>query len=609
MALTPAQVAMIQQMAKNMPARPAPSPMADPQALMALRQRLAPPAPAPKPSGIDPASLMALKAKMQANTPQVQPSKSSIPGGQISRWSAGGVVQRMDDGGSVLTPQQMAQIASLGQPQGSSIPLPNGGMTGEALQNYIAANPGPQAMVGNNPANPGQTPTETEEPPIENEAEKEALAEEQEAPEEDEDKEEEVPSKKAVVKTENIPASSDEDEEDETSAPKGDYLSGLLAKLAVDPDRLKAAQQQQSDMMRNNALAMGGKEVAAALSRGGYKPNFEPNQQLNAMAQLPVQQQMQQQKIIQDAIQSGAQLTDLEDKAKLQDPTSVVSNAYRQTAVSMLPSIANSPGFQNMSAEGIKQMLPMADISVRSAANQEIAKQRMLQQQMMLEQRQDSQQDRQQQQSSNKELQNYNDLTKQLDSSRIQPDVRQALTDHYNNQKFQDLVNQAPGGDLNNLSQGQVELLKNELVKVSGGQAPTMPELAALDPNTLKSRFASTVGKIINEPTSANAGAFLKQYQDYMTSLDKTAQKTIHDRIGRMIESHQKDLSPEHVQTLNAIYNPLSKEANAGSTPTSNAPDHNAAAQWAAQNINSPDPATRQKAQQIAQLSAQAGGR
>lgn len=566
MALTPEQIAQIQAMAKNLPARPAPSPMADPAALMALRQKLAPPVQAPK-QGIDPTSLMALKAKMEANTPQVQPSKSSIPGGQVSRWSAGGVVQRMDNGGPVLTPQQMSQIASLGMPATSSIPLPNGGLTGQDLQNYIAANPGPQAIVGNNPANPGQVPAEPA--PLENEAEKEALAEEQapkDAEESDEDKEEEAPTKKAVVKEEDIPSPS---EDEKSGSQPSDFLGDLLSKLRVDPDRLKAAQDQQSDMMRNNALAMGGKEIAAALSRGGYKPNFEANQQLNAMAQLPVQQQMQQQKIIQDAIQSGAQLSDLEDKSKLQDPKSPVSQAYRQTAMTLLPSIANSPGFQNMSAEGIKQMLPMADMSIRSAANQEIAKDRLMNQQMMMQQRADQRQDQQQQHATEKQNQTYNQTIQQLEQMRGSPAVSQAEKDLYAAQKAQTLIDQAPGGDLNKLSPTQVSLYTREVAKIAQGGTSTQEELAGLTPNTLATKFASTAQKLINEPTSDNAGAFLKQYVDYTKGLGKDAQNTIQDRYGRIINSRKNQLSEDQTQSLNDNYLSRFKTSSA---PTSSAP-------------------------------------
>jgi len=140
-----------------------------------------------------------------------------------------------------------------------------------------------------------------------------------------------------------------------------------------------------------------------------------------------------------------------------------------------------------------------------------------------------------------------------LEQMRGNPAVQQAERDLYATDKINTLV--APyRGNLDNISQQMVNLLKTELTKVASGQGSTEAAFGHLDEGTLKSKFAEVYQKFANEPTGANAGAFLKQYLNYSNGLAKDAQKTISDRYGRILEPAKAHLNPDDYKTLDATY-------------------------------------------------------
>lgn len=180
-------------------------------------------------------------------------------------------------------------------------------------------------------------------------------------------------------------------------------LQSLLAQMGYNPAALQGAQDQQRQMMQANALAMGGKEIAAAMSRGGYKPNFAANEQINQMATLPVQQQVQQQAIMGTAMKMGLEASDLDDKTQMRDPKSPASVAGREMLATFLPQIKNSPNFDQLSYEDVVKMYQPIDMKMRTDTmrfdtqlrtdamnqqNQVRAEQHQQQQQQATEQRQ-----------------------------------------------------------------------------------------------------------------------------------------------------------------------------------------------------------------------------
>jgi len=139
-----------------------------------------------------------------------------------------------------------------------------------------------------------------------------------------------------------------------------------------------------------------------------------------------------------------------------------------------------------------------------------------------------------------------------LESARGNSEVQQAQKDMYSAQKAKSLVNMY--GDPNKLSTAQVQLLSSEVAKIAQGGVPSMHELDALTPNTLESRFASTWGKLNNNPTPANAAAFVKQYADYASTLEKDAKAVVADKYSRVLNSKRSKLSDADYQTLKQNY-------------------------------------------------------
>lgn len=150
-----------------------------------------------------------------------------------------------------------------------------------------------------------------------------------------------------------------------------------------------------------------------------------------------------------------------------------------------------------------------------------------------------------------------------LESARGNPAAAQAEKDIYSADKAKSLANLY--GDPNKLNPAMVQLLSSEVAKIAAGGAPTMHELEGLTPQTIRSRLASQTEKLTNNPSPANAAAFVKQYQDYADALTNDAKKVIQDKYGRVIESRKKQLGSDNYDTLKQQY--INRF---GTTPTGN---------------------------------------
>lgn len=139
-----------------------------------------------------------------------------------------------------------------------------------------------------------------------------------------------------------------------------------------------------------------------------------------------------------------------------------------------------------------------------------------------------------------------------LESARGNPAAAQAEKDLYSVQKANSLINMY--GDPDKLSPQQVNLLVSEVSKIATGGVPTGHEQEALQPGTVASKVARLYSQMANDPTPANAGAFIKQFQDYNNALAKDAQHVIQDKYGRVIESRKKQLGDDNYQSLQDNY-------------------------------------------------------
>jgi hypothetical protein len=132
-----------------------------------------------------------------------------------------------------------------------------------------------------------------------------------------------------------------------------------------------------------------------------------------------------------------------------------------------------------------------------------------------------------------KAMEDYNSA---VAGSRQQADATQSLKDIQAGQKLSEIANQAPGGDLNKLTNQQTKLAITELVKMAGGSVPTESELEQMSPDNYAQKYAGLLQKITNSPQPANAGEFLKQGIDYAHGIQGLGAQKLADRANEFAD-------------------------------------------------------------------------
>lgn len=233
-----------------------------------------------------------------------------------------------------------------------------------------------------------------------------------------------------------------------------------------------------------------------------------------------------------------------------QDPSSPVSQAYRDLAKFIDPSM---PISGQMSAADLEKINPeLGLVKTREdmiAMRGEAAKDRLSEQQYRNEVLKSNLQDKKDALQTTR----FNQTVQQLEQMRGSPAVSQAEKDIYASQKANSLVN-SMGGDPNKLNPQQVALLVNEVGKIASGGQSSQSELNVLRPDTLRGEMAGVWQKLSNAPSPANAGAFVKQYQNYANTITNDAKKVVKDRYGRIINSRASQFNPDQLDQLNQNY-------------------------------------------------------
>lgn len=138
----------------------------------------------------------------------------------------------------------------------------------------------------------------------------------------------------------------------------------------------------------------------------------------------------------------------------------------------------------------------------------------------------------------------WNKTQSMLESARGNPAASQAEKDLYASQKANTLFNKY--SDPNQMSNQETQLYATEIAKMASGGVPSIHELQGLNPNTLPASLSSIASKYANEPTSANAGEFMKRFKSYSDGLATDAQQVIQDKYGRVIETNKDAIGPRH---------------------------------------------------------------
>ena len=354
-----------------------------------------------------------------------------------------------------------------------------------------------------------------------------------------------------------------------------DAISKLLGSNQADLDD---AIKQRNQLQLLGMIEHVGNTAGNALTPLA-RPNSDADYQahLATMAQAPIQDVMAKQALAREGLQNQASAQQLGQLMANSDENSSISSTARdilkQAAKSAQMNI-NIP--DNLTAAQAEKLMP----GIENMANRRVQMQNaLMMKQMMMGNQQ-----------ATKQNQMLGQTQQLLESARGNPAAQQAERDLYSADKAKSLINLY--GDPDKLSPQMVNTLVAEVAKISGGGAPTLEGMKALTPDTLSSQLAGVKQKLLNEPTPANAGAFVKQYGDYIDKLKDDAKKVISDKYGRIIESRKGQLSPENYGALQDQYLNRFAEKEAAAAH----PQDSEAMAWAKANPSDPRAAAIMKA-------------
>jgi hypothetical protein len=384
---------------------------------------------------------------------------------------------------------------------------------------------------------------------------------------------------------------------DASSGPK-DYLGDMMAKLygpGNDANALRQAQQTRNSIQGMNNLSMSDQMIAAAMSRGGFKPDYAVNAEIAQQANNPVNNILQQRQAQEGQIATALKLSDFNDKSQQQDPNSPLSQSARAMALQLNPQLQKAPDFKTMDYEAIVKLQPMVDTSLKAQA---VA----LQRQMMMGYKQNQAESKAEFDAPNK----ISNFINNRGATKLAADADRRVDN------LTSLVALYP--NLDNMPQNQVHLFTDELAQIATGGVAREGSTAQLMSPTLLSGMKQLLSKGTDNVTGAEMGNFLKEYQPYLQDLQQNARAYVGDQIKPLVNGAQKSIQdPVAYGQLKAGYDRYLSASDArkqtqqavkqvaptpqgapGSTP------HDAAAiQWAKENINNPDPKIKSQALQF----------
>ena len=149
-----------------------------------------------------------------------------------------------------------------------------------------------------------------------------------------------------------------------------------------------------------------------------------------------------------------------------------------------------------------------------------------------------------------KQMKAVEDFNTGVSGSRQQPDAAKELNNILSAKNINEIVAQAPGGDLNKLNNQQTKLAMMEVVKMAGGSVPTEGELETMTPNGIAQKYGGALQKLTNKSQPANAGEFLQQGIDYANGLSGVSQKALTKRSTEMLDRLGPYMNPKTRETI-----------------------------------------------------------
>ncbi len=318
-----------------------------------------------------------------------------------------------------------------------------------------------------------------------------------------------------------------------------DYLNDLMNKLygGMGDADMKNAQAERNRLQTNALISKAGAQLGTAISRGtGGNKDADTSIQdtLTKQAGQPVEDIETRRKAVTERLEGGLKASDLVDREKLRDANSPVSEAYRNMALTLNPKLASMPTFNQMNAEGIKQLLPMVDLSIKAQVakdNHDL---------MFLQKKQGD------------EAKAKADMSTKIATVLNRGAVAKAMDADRRVDNITSLINMYP--DLDKMPLNQVHALTDEITQIVTGGMSTEGKSAKLMSPTLASGFSNLMGKTLGKPTGAQLGSFIQEYVPYMYDLQDNSRNYIKDQIHPIMTGFNKRVAPSDMQEVKETY-------------------------------------------------------
>ena len=136
-------------------------------------------------------------------------------------------------------------------------------------------------------------------------------------------------------------------------------------------------------------------------------------------------------------------------------------------------------------------------------------------------------------------------------------DVKQARMDFLNANKGLNTISayeKLPGGT-DSMDIQMVGNLRDEVQKIAQSGAPTEGGINKFDPRTWSGDLASAWQRVANKPSGANAGAFIKKYKDYFSTMQETTGGLVNSYNQSILQNNKKHMDPDdYDQRVNSEY-------------------------------------------------------
>lgn len=141
------------------------------------------------------------------------------------------------------------------------------------------------------------------------------------------------------------------------------------------------------------------------------------------------------------------------------------------------------------------------------------------------------------------------DKTEQMKSRGV---VKNALEADRLVQNAKELIAMYP--DPNKMPQAQVALLAHEMSKIASGGVGTEGGVHQLMPSTGVGTFQKALSYVLNEPTPANFGKFIKENSGYLEGLQKNARNVFGSAVQAKMQAYKNRVSPEDLADYREQY-------------------------------------------------------